>query len=240
MFPRCFSTVTLPIRLTHGCLAQWTTNSKGGYIQTCSECQLDSSSALTLSCLCKGHSGQWTATRLNLQEHIANYNGHMLSDLAGPVQVPAESAPYPVPTDWSWEIKQGEGGCYCDPVEGIPGGPYDCNHQENLFCERDPIGGRDPTTCSVTPGANDAWGWGREPAACFTNHGYTDQPYYATFMSMKGVGVEKGYEFVMYDNVYCTGEPLGTLEAGEQNQGVCKVLPDYAAAVKVVAKWNWS
>ncbi|KAL4903322.1 hypothetical protein BDW74DRAFT_180186 [Aspergillus multicolor] len=91
------SSVFLPYKLanSNGNLV-WTEDGK--YYQTCSDCTL---SGATFSCTCQNSAGRGTDASINLEEHIANYSGHLLSNQTGAITtVPANSST-PVPTDFS-------------------------------------------------------------------------------------------------------------------------------------------
>ncbi|KAF2688585.1 Cyanovirin-N [Lentithecium fluviatile CBS 122367] len=75
------------------------------YGDTCYECKfLNGGLSLSLNCQCKPHTGTWNNSTLILEEHIAVYSGHILSDLGGPPTVPTIPSPYPFPSDsrYSW------------------------------------------------------------------------------------------------------------------------------------------
>ncbi|KAL3462136.1 Cyanovirin-N [Aspergillus heterothallicus] len=77
---------------------EWATGT-GAYHQTCEDCALSDSA--TLSCRCQISSfPSLRDTTLNLEEHIANYEGHLLSNQTGAITtIPANSA-IPVPSDF--------------------------------------------------------------------------------------------------------------------------------------------
>ncbi|KAL4879082.1 Cyanovirin-N [Aspergillus karnatakaensis] len=64
-----------------------------GYSGSCENCSLNGGA---LECTC--FPGRRDAS-LNLEEHIANYEGHLLSNLTGPVTTIPEDSPVPVPSD---------------------------------------------------------------------------------------------------------------------------------------------
>ncbi|EED15682.1 conserved hypothetical protein [Talaromyces stipitatus ATCC 10500] len=67
-------------------------SSSGAYEESCTQCELLDGAA-TLQCYCTGtfanESGNST---LNLEEYIANYDGHLLSSLEGTPSVPSDSS----------------------------------------------------------------------------------------------------------------------------------------------------
>ncbi|KAF7175112.1 hypothetical protein CNMCM7691_006516 [Aspergillus felis] len=92
------SSVFLPNKIANNnAVLQWAVD--GAYWNSCKDCTLTNSGS-TLQCSCLGSASPYSNTTLNLEEHIANYNGHLLSNLTGAVTtVPADSS-YPVPTDF--------------------------------------------------------------------------------------------------------------------------------------------
>lgn len=180
--------------------------------------------------MCNPAGGSATPTTLNLEEHVANYNGHMLSNLTGAVEIPSSPAVFPVPTDFNWKVVSGPTGCYYDHSDP------DYPPMEDDTCVPRPSDGTDPATC------DGPWGVDIVSAVepgCFYNHWPIGWPYYYTWLAARGHGAENGWEFSMYDNVHCEGEVIGTIEAGKGSAGVCKVLPAFAVGVKVTPKWNW-
>ncbi|KAL2829053.1 Cyanovirin-N [Aspergillus pseudoustus] len=91
------SSVFLPYKLSNqnGDL-EWAVDGK--YYQSCSDCSL---SGANFSCTCRDSTNHNQATSINLEEHISNYSGHLLSNQTGAITtVPANSST-PVPSDFS-------------------------------------------------------------------------------------------------------------------------------------------
>ncbi|KAF2175269.1 Cyanovirin-N [Zopfia rhizophila CBS 207.26] len=185
----------------------------GAYANSCSKCQIINGA--TLNCMCN-HS--WNAkenTTLNLEEHISNYNGHLLSDLAGPPSPPSSSSPTPMPADLSWALHYGNVSCYSptsDRCKDIPFGPG--------------------KTCQASPSVTSK----TTPSTCFTFRVPIAGEIWENFQSMKATSPGKGYEFVFYDDLQCTGEPISSIKPEEL--GVCKEFPKLGVGVKVKPLWN--
>ncbi|KAL2864393.1 uncharacterized protein BJX67DRAFT_383864 [Aspergillus lucknowensis] len=80
---------------------EWAAN--GEYRETCEECVLND--AATLFCRCRvADRPSLQDTTINLEEHIANYEGHLLSDQAGPVTTIPKNSDVAVPSDFGVEI----------------------------------------------------------------------------------------------------------------------------------------
>ncbi|KAJ5645678.1 hypothetical protein N7507_011689 [Penicillium longicatenatum] len=98
------SSVYLPNKIenSEGTL-KWKTD--GSYWSSCDDCQLVDSGS-TLQCYCDGtYSSEDGTTTLDLETYIANYDGHLLSNLTGAItSVPANSS-YAVPTNFDVELE---------------------------------------------------------------------------------------------------------------------------------------
>jgi len=105
---------------------EWKTD--GGYEESCSDCSLVDSGS-TLQCSCPGsYTGQTKVTTLDLESYVANYDGHLLSNLTGSItSIPANSS-YAVPADFLVELQVGEGVTTCDNDGGTFSwySPEDC------------------------------------------------------------------------------------------------------------------
>ncbi|KAL4790127.1 Cyanovirin-N [Aspergillus venezuelensis] len=79
----------------------WTED--GSYRSSCSDCSL--TDAATLSCKCSiASSSSAHDTTINLEEHIANYEGHLLSNQTGAItDIPTDSS-VAVPSDFAVQI----------------------------------------------------------------------------------------------------------------------------------------
>ncbi|GIK06605.1 hypothetical protein Aspvir_002255 [Aspergillus viridinutans] len=113
------SSVYLPNKIANNnAVLQWAVD--GSYWNSCKDCSLTNTGS-TLQCSCKGSASPYSNTTLNLgkviqytftyptnsfvEEHIANYDGHLLSNLTGAVtSVPADSSD-PVPVDFEVELE---------------------------------------------------------------------------------------------------------------------------------------
>ncbi|KAF2836648.1 Cyanovirin-N [Patellaria atrata CBS 101060] len=73
----------------------WEVN--GGFQGSCFDCNLLPNSG-TLNCTCQTSFRPTRVTAIDLEEHVFNYNGHLLSDLAGPPTIPADKS-YPFPAN---------------------------------------------------------------------------------------------------------------------------------------------
>ncbi|EEA22430.1 conserved hypothetical protein [Talaromyces marneffei ATCC 18224] len=89
----------------------------GAYEQSCSDCVLLDSGA-TLQCYCRGtftkENGNST---LNLEEYIANYNGHLLSSLERTPTIPSDSS-LPVPSNVVLSLRSYANGAACSNSSG--------------------------------------------------------------------------------------------------------------------------
>lgn len=162
---------------------------------------------------------QSITTRLNLDEHIGNYNGHMQSNLTGPVDIPSTPTRFPVPRDQLYFR--------------VFTGPQRCTDEkpDPKWCNPDDLDDPDLTKCPTIEQYR-LWGLSWWPEGCVSSHG-------AMFRSMNVDGASQaGWELSMYDNDRCEGEPLGKIEAGEN--GDCVVLPDFVVGVAGRPRWNWN
>ncbi|CRG89097.1 Cell surface glycoprotein 1 [Talaromyces islandicus] len=82
----------------------------------------------TLGAYCQGtFTNQSGNSTLNLEEHIANYNGHLLSDLDGTPDTPKNSSTVPVPADPSLNITFSTSSTDCESGFAWPiTSPEDC------------------------------------------------------------------------------------------------------------------
>lgn len=150
-----------------------------------------------------------------VEEHIANYEGHLLYNLTGPVEIP-EDSPIPIPSDFSWNLQTGETSCY--------------STDEQFNCDTPPVA--NPGPCP-TSGA----GWaGRTPVRCATFRWPVFVPSWSTFQSLDPVSPENAWEFSVYDNTDCSGKPQKVIAPGEANQ--CYKFSFKALGVAVRPGWN--
>ncbi|KAL4874689.1 Cyanovirin-N [Aspergillus karnatakaensis] len=95
----------------------------GKYAQSCNSCVLEGPA---LTCQCRGNWVSSQSTTINLEEHIANYEGHLLSNQTGAITEIPENASVPVPADFGLGI-------------GLPGQAYPCeNPGVNLYLNPNP------------------------------------------------------------------------------------------------------
>ncbi|QKX59736.1 uncharacterized protein TRUGW13939_06878 [Talaromyces rugulosus] len=120
------STVYLPLWIENdqGKLA-W--KDDGNFEYYCSDYALLNSGS-TLEAYCQGtFRNQSGNSTLDLEEHIANYNGHLLSDLDGSPDTPTSSSTVPVPADPSLDITFSSDNTNCENGIAWPTtGPEDC------------------------------------------------------------------------------------------------------------------
>ncbi|RAK78036.1 CVNH domain-containing protein [Aspergillus fijiensis CBS 313.89] len=121
------SSVFLPNKITNtGGTLGWKID--GAYSQSCGECQLLAGGG-SLDCLCEGPYGTINKnTTLNLEEHIANYDGHLLSNLTGSIiSIPANSS-WPVPSDFNLQLQTASSDNNCTTIGGYISlnDPQDC------------------------------------------------------------------------------------------------------------------
>ncbi|KAL3441767.1 Cyanovirin-N [Aspergillus insuetus] len=103
----------------------WATN--GEYRQGCSDCSLVEGKTLSCSCLIASRPSAIDTT-LDLEEHIANYNGHLLSNQTGAIAtIPANSS-VPVPSDFSVVVQVSSTNNSCSSFGGTisMNDPTDC------------------------------------------------------------------------------------------------------------------
>lgn len=161
-----------------------------------------------------------TDRRHNVGEHIANYEGHLLSNSSGPVKIPENSSKLPVPTDFKWNIYPGEqGSCYSTESEI----PFENN------CSDPPVS--KPGEC-----ASDSYNWsGEVPVDCTTLRWPVAWDIWTTFQSFRGKSASSAWEFKVYDNPSCTGSPIEVVEPGDET---CHKFSKKAVGVKVIPLWN--
>ncbi|KAL4930419.1 uncharacterized protein BDV17DRAFT_38673 [Aspergillus undulatus] len=75
----------------------------GTYRTTCQDCAL--TDAATLQCKCRIASySSYQTTTINLEEHISNYKGHLLSNQTGAITTIPENSSVSVPSDFAVRI----------------------------------------------------------------------------------------------------------------------------------------
>lgn len=150
-----------------------------------------------------------------LDDHIANYNGHLLSDLTGPPVVPATSSALSFPTDPGWSLNFGDTGCYTTDTV-------------NPACPVPNIGSG--ATCSTSPQMSTGDG----VVLCWSMRWPTHAPLWQSWGRIK-INVPSGaYKFQFYDNLQCTGTPVEITS----NFASCQNLGKQIVAVNAIPLWN--
>ncbi|KAL5337512.1 Cyanovirin-N [Aspergillus crustosus] len=118
------SSVWLPGKIrNNNANLEWITT--GRYDQSCQDCVLNGA---TLDCQCQG---SWLPrlqpASINLDEHIANYEGHLLSNQTGAITTIPENSSTPIPSlfDISLYIPTNDYSC-ADAGFTITSGPAEC------------------------------------------------------------------------------------------------------------------
>ncbi|KAF2836610.1 Cyanovirin-N [Patellaria atrata CBS 101060] len=101
---------------------EWGIN--GSFQGSCKDCTLLNRGSV-LQCTCQTGGRPTRTTSINLEEHISNHNGHLLSDLAGPPTVPVDkSFKYPGYVEYSVQPSSGN---TCGPGFSLSADrPYVC------------------------------------------------------------------------------------------------------------------
>ncbi|KAF2791704.1 Cyanovirin-N [Melanomma pulvis-pyrius CBS 109.77] len=189
----------------------------GGYGASCKDCKIINGSSLNCQCYVTGRASTRNTT-LNLDEHIHNYRGHLLTDQFGTPVVPPTST-VPVPTDFSWTLSMGASNCFSDRPD------YDIS-----FC-------RSTTNNTTQPcnSYNDVESYDA-PVQCFAWRMPISTPIWMEFEKMRANAPSKAIEFLVYDNMDCNGEPFDSVKPGEY--GTCKLFPQAARGVRTKMLWN--
>ncbi|KAF2271515.1 Cyanovirin-N [Westerdykella ornata] len=182
----------------------------GQYQGTCITCSITSDGIL--HCTCWKAQGHTRDATINLEEHIAVYNGHLLSDLKGTPQPPSSSSPISMPSDLSWTFNYGDTSTY------TPGSSLSA------------LGATEAPGCTdytVVEHGN--------PQPCLTERvPFSSTVDYIAFGGGKMTAAGGAWDVKVYDNLDCTGTPLGTIT----EFGTCKVFEKTALALQVLPKWN--
>lgn len=193
--------------------AKWAIN--GNFAASCIDCSL-STSPLTLNCKCRPTGGQPVPASIALDEHIAVYNGFLLSDLAGTPTPPSVVSSVHLPEDPSWKLVYGNTSCYSDNPGTCPS-PTVGN---GITCS---TGG---TSVSASDGVSD----------CFAFRWPISFPVWATFGSLQVNAPSGAFRFNVYDTTNCSGGVKGTIEPNEL--GTCKAFNTQMLAFSAVPLWN--
>ncbi|KAF2463685.1 uncharacterized protein BDR25DRAFT_347035 [Lindgomyces ingoldianus] len=168
----------------------------GAYANSCSNCQIINGATLNY-------------------DHIKNYNGHLLSDLAGPPTIPTTNSPIQMPSDISWALSYGNTSCYSSNTATCPANSA-------------PSG----ATCSSSPTITG----GGTPLKCWAFRWPVSVPVWETFGSLRVEAPGKGWEFLIYDNVDCSGGVMATI--GPESVGACKAFTKQGIAFTARPLWN--
>ncbi|KAK6536793.1 hypothetical protein TWF281_001005 [Arthrobotrys megalospora] len=211
---RIESSVYLQNRISnHEGVLEWAVN--GNFAASCIECSL-STSPVKLNCKCRPTWGQHIPASIALDEHIAVYNGFLLSDLSGPPTPPAVVSSIHLPADPSWGLVYGNTSCYSNNPGTCPS-PTVGN---GLGC---PSGG---TSVSSSDGVSN----------CFAFQWPVSFPVWVTFGSLQVTAPSGAFKFYVYDTVDCSGGIKGTIDPNEL--GTCKAFNKQMLAFKAVPLWN--
>ncbi|KAH7122424.1 Cyanovirin-N [Dendryphion nanum] len=211
---RIQSTVFLPPKITNreGNL-EWKV--QGAYPRYCTECKLIEISKL--NCKCRPSGGPSKVSTIDLSDHIRNYNGHLRSDLAGPVTIPSNSSTVKIPENIRWGLSVGGTSCYSPDPEACKSFP-------------------DPPVTDLTCPANDYTYSTDGAPTCSSKVVPIHGPIYEQFRSLRVNGNERAWDFVVYDNPDCKGPDVGRVDNSEW--GKCKVFPKSMLGVNVIPLWN--
>ncbi|KAH7018013.1 Cyanovirin-N [Microdochium trichocladiopsis] len=188
---------------------QWQAN--GGYATYCRDCTF---AGTTYTCSCRPNFGQYKWTSINLEEHIANYNGFLLSNLTGPARTPSRASTVPVPASFSYDLRYAATNCTS------PEDYYECNDDLPLA---------QPGDCANGGGLSLNYA-----VDCFKNRWYFPWEVYTTFQSLQpGAAVSGAWEFTVFGDLECSGAPLG-----KAPEGACSKFAEFGVGVRVEPLFN--
>ncbi|EWC46737.1 hypothetical protein DRE_03982 [Drechslerella stenobrocha 248] len=190
---------------------QWQTN--GNYAASCTECTIVAPASL--SCKCRPTWGQAVPALINLQDHIAVYNGFILSNLNGTPTPPATVSSRTIPLDTSWQMFLGNTSCYSET-------PGLCVDQ----------GAGSGTTCSQTSTFSTSDG----VANCFVFRWPISSPAWGTWANLRVTAPSGAFRYELFDNLACNGAVAGTVQSNEL--GTCKEFRKQMYAVTAIPLWN--
>ncbi|KAH7305311.1 Cyanovirin-N [Stachybotrys elegans] len=204
---RIDSTVFLGSKITNrdGHL-EWTAGSNGGYSSSCSQCSLEQA---VLTCECqKGSDGRlWTS--INLEERVSNYDGHLLSNVTGSVNIPEGNSPIPVANDFSWRLLPGDTSQWPSNTPPV-----------------------------ANPGPCDGGGYtasGNSPT-CITFRWPVSGEIYNAFQGMNPIAAENAWTFTIYDQPLCAGAPI--VEIAPEEANTCHTFSKKGLSVSIQPAWN--
>ncbi|KAK6540636.1 hypothetical protein TWF694_008030 [Orbilia ellipsospora] len=187
-----------------------------GYtVSSCTSCMLNNISEL--SCICPAPGQIPYASVINLEDHIANYNGFLLNDFNGPPVVPTVSKPGLIPTDLTWQYSTGNTSCWNQDYPDI------CPELTHTQCAAGLYSGqiKGPIDCE--------YNW--VPAG--DEGGY----YYQGFKSFGfSTADSTAYSVKVWDNMDCTGTAVGSIVASQYSQ--CVGYNKKLIAWSVTPNWN--
>jgi hypothetical protein len=203
------SAVFLPNKITNreGSIG-WAVD--GAFSRSCKDCSILDG---ILKCSCQSTWDGVKRTQLNLEEHIANYDGVLLSDLKGRPAPSKKASPAPVPSDFNYKFQQGTYSCYGKDCGNTP----------------DPISGG--------PGCDGGFSVsGTGPVACYAFHWPIAGDYWSAFQSARLTSASKAWEVAVYDNLDCSKKPIAVVKPEDEDK--CLVFDKKAVAVSVTPLWN--
>ncbi|KAF3925811.1 hypothetical protein ABW20_dc0102340 [Dactylellina cionopaga] len=177
------------------------------YTRYCNSCQLQNLSEL--SCICPAGGLPLFRTTINLEEHIANYKGHLLSDLSGPRVAPSTSSSILFPSDVGFGYNPGDTTCY------YPDSP-NC-----AFLTANPKG------CDIVISGRP------QPLQCNVDW-YDSTPL--SFGFMEFVAYNSAYKFKLWDNLDCSGAAYATIVPSQYSK--CVKFRKRLVAWSSVPQWN--
>lgn len=181
----------------------------GAYSRSCKECSILDG---ILKCSCASTWDGYKRTQLNLEEHIANYDGVLLSDLKGRPSPSKKASPAPVPSDFSYKLQQGTFSCYGKDCADLP----------------EPISG---TPCE---GGFSVSGTG--PVACYAFHWPVAGDRWSAFQSAVLSSASKAWEVAVYDSLDCSSKPIRIVKP--EDEAKCLTFDKRAVAVSMTPLWN--
>jgi hypothetical protein len=144
-------------------------------------------------------------------EHIANYDGVLLSDLKGP-RSPSKAAPVPVPADFSYKVIEGNYSCFGKDCAGSP----------------DPL--------SAAPCDGGVTITGTAPMDCFTFHWPVAGDRWQAFQSARLATASKAWQVSLFDNLDCKGQAVRTLQPEDEDK--CLAFDKRVVGLRVTPLWN--
>ncbi|KAF3163092.1 hypothetical protein TWF788_001697 [Orbilia oligospora] len=211
---RIESSVYLQTKIAnHEGVLEWAIN--GNFAASCIECSISTSGPLTLNCKCRPTWGQHIPASLALDEHIAVYNGFLLSDLSGTPTPPSVVSPVRLPEDPSWKLVYGNTSCYSENAG---------------TCPSPTVGNGVTCSAGTSVGASDG------VSDCFAFRWPISFPVWVTFGSLQVNAPSGAFRFNVYDTIDCSGGVKGTIEPSEL--GTCKAFNIQLLAFSAVPLWN--